>query len=65
MNINSRKVFGLISIGLLILSVDILLINISFDNAIKDIKNEIKEIRLDYQFLKYNEEQLEEYKNGE
>ena len=54
----------LLSFGLLLLSVDVLIQNIKYNNKINELKKEIKNVRLDYEFLKYNKEQLEEYKNG-
>ena len=54
----------LLSFGLLLLSVDVLIQNIKYNNKINELKKEIKDVRLDYEFLKYNKEQLEEYKNG-
>lgn len=54
----------LLSFGLLLISVDVLIQNIKYNNKINELKEEIKDVRLDYQFLKYNKEQLEEFKNG-
>lgn len=54
----------LLSFGLLLISLDVLFQNIKYNKRINELKEEIKEVRLDYEFLKYNKEQLEEYKNG-
>lgn len=55
----------LLSFALFLLSIDVLIQNIKYNSKINKLEKEIKEIKMDYQFLKYNTEQLEEYKNGE
>ena len=57
-------IYTLLSFGLLLLSIDVLIQNIKYSNRINELKEEIKAIKLDYQFLRYNKEQLEEYRNG-
>lgn len=47
MKIENWKVLRLISIALLIIAIDIILINSSFDNDIKELKEEIKDIKND------------------
>lgn len=61
---NYNIILCVLSFGLLLLSIDVLIQNIKYNNKINELKEEIKEVKLDYQFLKYNKEQLEEYKNG-
>lgn len=50
----------LVAFGLLLISVDILILNLQYKKKIENIENNIKQVKLDYQFLKYNKEQLEE-----
>lgn len=58
---NYSIILCFLSFGLLLLSIDVLVQNIKYNNKINELKKEIKEVKLDYQFLKYNKEQLEEY----
>lgn len=58
---NYNIILCFLSFGLLLLSIDVLVQNIKYNNKINELKKEIKEVKLDYQFLKYNKEQLEEY----
>lgn len=49
-----------LAFGLLLISIDILIMNIQYKKKIEKIENNIKQVKLDYQFLKYNKEQLDE-----
>lgn len=60
MKINKIEIL-LLSIGLLIISLDVMIINISYKKKIEYLEDKIKQVELDYQFLKYNKEQLKEY----
>jgi len=60
MKINKIEIL-LLSIGILIISIDVMIINITYKKKIEYLEDKIKQVELDYQFLKYNKEQLQEY----
>lgn len=61
-NINFlRLVFLILEIILIIISINFIIFIFKYNKRITKVENDIKQIKMDYQFLNYNKEQLKEY----
>ena len=58
-----RLMFLILEIALIIISISFIMFIFKYNKKVNKLEKEIKEVKMDYQFLKYNTEQLEEY-NG-
>ncbi len=61
-NINLvRLILLLLELGLILISISFIIFVFKYNKRIEKIENDIKQIKLDYQFLNYNKEQLKEF----
>ena len=61
-NINILKlILLLLELGLILISISFIIFIFKYNKRITKVENDIKKIKMDYQFLDYNKEQLKEY----
>lgn len=56
-----KLILLLLELGMIIFSISFIMFVFKYNKRIEKIENDIKQIKLDYQFLNYNKEQLKEY----